>query len=89
MRYDQKPIYRKLIVPWYDSETVCVIVIVFMLLVFFFSLAGVSVASENVEHHPHLWLPIILVLLSSAVIISTVIRLVKRYRYRHSKGLNF
>jgi hypothetical protein len=27
--------------------------------------------------------------LSISVIISTVIRLVKRYRYRHSKGLNF
>ena len=89
MRYDQKPVYRKLIVPWYDSETVCIIVIVLMLLVFFFSLAGISVAYEKVEYHQHMWLPIILTLLSSAVIISTVIRLVNRYRYRHSKGLNF
>ena len=89
MRYDQKPVYRKLIVPWYDSETVCVIVIVFMLLVFFFALAGITVAAEKVEYHTHIWLPSILMLLSSAVIISTVIRLIKRYRYRHSKGLNF
>ena len=89
MRYDQKPVYRKLIVPWYDSETVCVIVVVFMLLVFFFALAGISVASDKAEYHQHIWLPILLILLSSAVIISTVIRLVKRYRYRHSKGLNF
>ena len=89
MRYDQKPVYRKLMVPWYDSETVCVIVIVFMLLVLFFALAGITVASEKVEYHTHIWLPVTLALLSSAVIISTVIRLVKRYRYRHSKGLNF
>jgi uncharacterized integral membrane protein len=60
-----------------------------MLLVFFFALAGISVASDKVEYHTHTWLPIILILLSSAVIISTLIRLVKRYRYRHSKGLDF
>jgi hypothetical protein len=88
MRYDRKPVYRKLIVPWYDSETVCFIVIVFMLLVFLFSLAGVSVARDNTQHNAHLWLPILLVLLSGSVVITTVIRLIKRYRYRYSKDLN-
>ncbi|UCH19810.1 MAG: hypothetical protein JSU83_14690 [Deltaproteobacteria bacterium] len=88
MRYDRKPVYRKLIVPWYDSETVCFIVIILMLLVFLFSLAGISVATENDEHLTHLWLPILLFLLSGVVIISTVFRLIKRYRYRYSKDLN-
>ncbi|MGD2272005.1 MAG: hypothetical protein PVI06_16505 [Desulfobacterales bacterium] len=87
MRYDRKPVYRKLIVPWYDSETVCFIIVVFMLLVLLFSLAGISVAGDNPQHHTHLWLPILLVLLSGAVVISTVIRLIKRYRYRYSKDL--
>jgi len=87
MRYDQKPVYRKLIVPWYDSETACFIVIVFMLLVFLFSLAGVAVATEAAEHHSHIWLPILLIVLSGAVIISTVFRLIKRFRYRYSKDL--
>jgi uncharacterized membrane protein YfcA len=87
MRYDRKPVYRKLIVPWYDSETVCFIVIILMLLVFLFSLAGISVATENDEHLSHLWFPILLVLLSGVVIISTVLRLIKRYRYRYSKDL--
>jgi hypothetical protein len=84
MRYDQRPVHRKLIVPWYDSETACFTLIIFMLAVLLFALMGISVASENVEHHSHIWLPILLVLMSATVIVSTSIRLIKRYRYRFS-----
>jgi putative effector of murein hydrolase LrgA (UPF0299 family) len=89
MRYDQRPVHRKLIVSWYDSETACFIQIMFMLLVFLFALAGVSVAIEYVEHHAHIWLPILLVIMSAGVIVSTTTRLVKRYRYRFSNHLDF
>ena len=88
MRYDEKPVYRKLIVPWYDTNTACLLVIVFMLLVFFFGLVGVSVAGENTEQYSKIWLPILLIVMSSAIIITTVIRLTKRLRHRLSKNLN-
>ena len=88
MRYDEKPVYRKLIVPWYDTNTACLLVIVFMLLVFFFGLVGVSVAGENTEQYSKIWLPILLIVMSSAIIITTVIRLAKRLRHRLSKNLN-
>ena len=85
MRYDERPIYRKLIVPWYDTKSACLIIIVFMLLVFLFGIAGISVAGDSAIQQGKFWLPILLVVMSAGTIISTVIRMVKRFRYRFSK----
>lgn len=85
MRIDQNPMFRKVIVPWYDSETACLIVIVFMFLVFLFGFAGISVAREQVEYLEYIWIAILLVIMSGAVIVSTTARLVKRYAQRFSK----
>ena len=85
MRIDQNPLFRKVIVPWYDSETACFIVIFFMFMVFLFGVAGISASRENLEFHEHVWLPVLIMVMSGAVIISTTIRLIKRYSRRFSK----
>jgi hypothetical protein len=81
----KKPFFRKDIVPWYDSETACLIIIVFMLLVCLFSFAGISVARENFEYNQYIWVAVLLLVLSGVVIISTTIRLIKRFTSRHLK----
>jgi hypothetical protein len=85
MRIDQNPLFRKVIVPWYDSESACFIVIFFMVLVFLFGFAGISATRENIAYHEHVWVPALLVLMSGGVIISTTIRLIRRYSRRFSK----
>jgi hypothetical protein len=85
MRLDKNPVYRKLIVPWYDSEAVCFIMIILMGFVFLLSLAGVSVARETIEYHEDIWVPVSLMVMSAGVIVSTAIRLIKRYAHRFSK----
>ena len=85
MHLDQNPMFRKVIVPWYDSETACFIVLVLMALVFMFGLAGASVARENAAYQEYIWVPALLMVMSGWVIVSTTIRLVKRYAYRYSK----
>ena len=85
MRLDQNPVFRKVIVPWYDSEIVCLAVIVVMGLVTLFGIAGMSVAREIDEFQGYGWVPTLLVVLSAAVIISTTIRLIKRYTQRFSR----
>jgi hypothetical protein len=85
MRIDPNPMFRKAIVPWYDSETACLIVIVFMFLVFLFGFAGISVARDQAEYLEYLWIAILIVILSGTVIVSTTVRLVKRYARRFSK----
>ncbi|MBW1726315.1 MAG: hypothetical protein JRJ62_01795 [Deltaproteobacteria bacterium] len=76
MRIDQNPLFRKVIVPWYDSEAACYIVIFFMFIVFLFGVAG---------FHEHVWVPVLLMVMSGGVIISTTTRLIKRYSRRFSK----
>jgi len=82
---DKSPVFRKIIVPWYDSETACLIVIVCLLLVFLFGLAGISIARSNLAYRDYIWVPVLLMILSGGVIFSTAIRLAKRYAYRFSK----
>ena len=79
MRLDQNPIYRKVIYPWYESEMACLIVIILMFIVFLFGFIGISVARETTEYHSFVWVPILVVALSGVVILSTTIRLIRRY----------
>jgi len=88
MRYDEKPIYRRLIVPWFDSEAACFFVIFFMVVVIWFSLMGIYVAYEKIEYHRHIWVPFLLILMGTWVFISTLIRLIRRYKHRSSKYFN-
>ena len=81
MRYDQKPVHRRLIVPWYDTETACYAVLISMFIVFLFSLTGIGVAAAYEEFRGHMWVPILLLVLSALVLISTLVRLIRRYRH--------
>ncbi|MFC1815170.1 hypothetical protein ACFL0M_04340 [Thermodesulfobacteriota bacterium] len=85
MRLDQNPVFRKVIVPWYDSDAACFIVIICMGFVLLFGFAGFSVAREEAGYHAHIWVPALLVAMCAGVIVSTVIRLTKRYIRRYSK----
>ena len=88
MLYDQNPVHRKLIIPWYDSQATCLFVLVFMLFVFLFAGLGISVAGEIVEFRDKIWLPVLLLILSGSVIVLTSIRLVKRWKHRLSNNLD-
>jgi len=85
MQLDQYPVFRKIILPWYDSETSCYIMIVLMIIAILFALMGIKIARENVEYHGYIWVPVLLVVMSSGVIVSTSIRLIKRYMRRFPK----
>ncbi len=79
MQLDPNPLYRKVIIPWYDSEPACFFVIVFMFLIFLFGMVGISVANETHPYQLYVWVPAFLVIMSVWVIVSTTIRLIKRY----------
>ena len=85
MLLDQNPLFRKVIVPWYDAEKACFTVIVFMLGIFLFGIVGIVEALERIEYNEHIWVPALLVAMSAWVIASTSIRLIKRYTHQLSK----
>ena len=76
---DPKPVYRKVISPWYDSEAFCAAIILLMIVVSLFSLCGLWVARDNSEYNPHLWVPAGLLLMSLYVILSISIRIRRRF----------
>jgi hypothetical protein len=80
MRLDPNPSFRKIIAPWYDSDALCYAVIALMLVVFFFGLAGISVARSQPSFSGHIWVPLLLSALSLWVIVTTFLRLVRRRR---------
>jgi len=85
MRYDKKPVYRRLIIPPFDSNAVCLVVMFFMVVVIWFAMIGIDVAYEKSEYHRHMWVPFLLILMSTLVFVLTSIRLIRRYKYHSSK----
>jgi len=79
MRLDQKSVHRKEMIPWYDSDYSHYIIIVFMFFIFLFGVQGVSVAKENADYNDFLWPPTIMLVMSGLLIISCVLRIVRRY----------
>lgn len=85
MPSDKSPVFRKEIIPWYNSNTAYIIVIVFLLLVFLFAIVGISVTKEDPAYNHYVWVPIILLVLSSGIIITTIARLIKRHTRKSAK----
>lgn len=79
MRLDQNPIHRREIVPWYDSEIACLILMIWMILSLLFGIVGIAVARQHPAYHQYTWVPVVIVMLSGGVVISAFVRLVKRH----------
>lgn len=79
MQINSNPFFRKNLVPWYDSDAVCGLIFLLMLLILIFGLIGIRVAWQSPVFHPHVWIPLLVTALSAGVGISTIIRLVRRH----------
>jgi hypothetical protein len=79
------PVFRKAVIPWYRSNKVHVLAVVFMLMVLLFGITGISVAREIEDYRGYIWIPITLVTMSAIIIITVTYRLIKRYSNRTSK----
>ena len=79
MPSEKSPFFRKPVIPWYQSKTAYSVMIVIMLVVFLVGLAGISVSREIDEYNGYLWIPAVLVILSVCLMITNIIRLIRRY----------
>jgi len=78
MHLDSHSFHRKVIIPWYDSNRVCLITCAVMLLAFGFGVIGVFAAYENPDYRRYAWVPITLTALSGGVAVSLGARLFRR-----------
>lgn len=79
MSFDPNPVFRKMIVTWYESEPTCYILIVMMLLVLLFGVAGVSVAVSHPEYTHYVWVPALLIIFAAFIILSCIFHLMSLY----------
>ena len=79
MPFNKIPVFRKAANPWYQHKMVYVFTITFMLLTLLLGLVGISVTREIEQYHDYVWVPAVLVVLSTGVIISAIIRLIRRH----------
>jgi hypothetical protein len=79
MHQDKNPVFRKAIIPWYDSTRTCWILIGFLTAVVLFGAAGVDVALHTPAYAGYVWVPLLLVILGLGVIGSILIRMLRRY----------
>ena len=86
MPSDKNPVFRKVIIPWYNSTTVYIIVLVIMLLVLFFAMAGISISKANVAYNKYVWVPALLLAMSAVIAVTTAARLLKRYTRKFNKS---
>ena len=73
------PVFRKAANPWYQSKMIYGITITLMMLVLLFGLVGISVTRKIEQYHEYVWIPVVLVVLSSGVMVSAIIRLIRRH----------
>ena len=78
MKSRENPLFRKIIVPWYDADLVCYAVVVFSLGTLAFSVCGVLAANESQRGQTILWVPLLLAGLSLFLAASTLFRLIRR-----------
>lgn len=79
MSQEKNPVFRKAIIPWYDSSRTCWILIGFLSAVVLFGGAGIDVALASPLYAAYVWMPLLLVILGLGVIASILVRLLRRY----------
>lgn len=78
IQIEKNPIYRKVIIPWYDSDGLCFAMIFFLIFICSFSIAGIFVALDSPRFQGEIWLPFLLFLLSFYTVVSASVRFILR-----------
>lgn len=71
-------LFRKAFIPWYDTDLFLYLTLIFAVVVLLFSMNGVAAALDNPQFTGYIWVPCLLMMLSLALTISTLIRLIRR-----------
>jgi hypothetical protein len=79
MSFDTNPVFRKIIVPWYETKKVCWFLICSMTLVMLFAFSGLTVAKGNPDYSGFIWVPVLLIVMAGLVLVSSIRQLLSFY----------
>jgi hypothetical protein len=79
MQIEKSHSFRKVISPWSDSDTACLIKVIVSFVVVLFGIDGIKVARQVDAYHDYVWVPVLLFSLSATVFVTNLTRIVKRY----------
>ena len=83
MHNDQILVFRKAIVPWYDSDIACIVTAIAMVAFFLFAIDGILIASEIRQYYGYIWIPALVAILSAIVFLSIMSRwIIRQYSER-------
>jgi len=78
MKLHKNPLFRKVVIPWYDSNLFCLMISIFAAHVFYFGTVGISVALEHHQYERYCWVPITLMFLSGILLVTNLFRILSR-----------
>ncbi|MEE4111651.1 MAG: hypothetical protein V2I40_02470 [Desulfobacteraceae bacterium] len=78
VKYKSELLFRRAFIPWYDTEPAMVLTLAFALAVLLFSITGIAASLDTPRYQGYIWVPCLLGILSLAVTISLLIRLIRR-----------
>ncbi|MGD9973999.1 MAG: hypothetical protein AB7S77_13140 [Desulfatirhabdiaceae bacterium] len=87
MSLNARPVFRRILTPWYDSDTTCLVVVAAMGAALVFGLAGMLTVFEIQSYRRFAWIPLLVSLLSGGVLVSTTIRMIIRHVQRRKEKL--
>jgi len=78
VKYKSELLFRKAFIPWYDTEPAMLLTLAFALVVLLFSITGVAASLDTPGYQDYIWVPCLLGILSLAITISILIRVIRR-----------
>lgn len=83
-----KPLFRKVIFPWYYAKGVQALVIVAGLALMVFAIVGITVALQYEPAHIYLWPPALLFVLAAVMVGVSALRLKRAFTRKPSKFID-
>ena len=77
MRLDPNPLFRRIIIPWYDSPLMCWLILSLMVILLIFSITGITVAEGNPEYKRYVWIPVVMLVSCLFLLVSVSVRLIR------------
>ena len=84
-----KPLFRKIIFPWYYAKSVQIVIIITGLAIMLFAIVGIAVAGEYEDGHKFIWVPISLLIFAAIFVFVAFFRLKRAISQKTTRHIDY